>query len=81
MSKVFEGLNPGNFWFVLPIQGYRLISGLVARPWCLIEIISRPEIIDIVTDTLTETNKIGLYLSHFLLIPMPLESLIPRFFM
>ncbi|KAH6835472.1 ARM repeat superfamily protein [Perilla frutescens var. hirtella] len=46
------------------VAGYRLISGLVARTWCLIEIISRPEIIEIVTDTLTETNKIGMEARH-----------------
>ncbi|KAL1563737.1 hypothetical protein AAHA92_06166 [Salvia divinorum] len=46
------------------IAGYRLISGLVARPWCLIEIISRLEIIDIITDALTETNKIGMEARH-----------------
>ncbi|KAI3466091.1 hypothetical protein Pfo_022754 [Paulownia fortunei] len=46
------------------IAGYRLISGLVARPWCLMEIISRPEIIDIVTNTYTETTKIGMEARH-----------------
>ncbi|KAK6132791.1 hypothetical protein DH2020_033469 [Rehmannia glutinosa] len=44
--------------------GYRLISGLVARPWCLTEIISRQEIIDIVTNTYTETTKIGMEARH-----------------
>ncbi|KAG6421359.1 hypothetical protein SASPL_117910 [Salvia splendens] len=46
------------------IAGYRLISGLVARPWCLIEIISRPEISEIITDALTETTKIGMEARH-----------------
>ncbi|KAK6154360.1 hypothetical protein DH2020_008608 [Rehmannia glutinosa] len=46
------------------IAGYRLISGLVARPWCLTEIISRQEIIDIVTNTYTETTKIGMEARH-----------------
>ncbi|GAV89801.1 Proteasom_PSMB domain-containing protein [Cephalotus follicularis] len=42
------------------VAGYRMITGLVARPWCLMEICSRQEIIDIVTDTTTETTKIGM---------------------
>lgn len=37
-----------------------MISGLVSRPWCLMEICSRQEIINIVTDPSTETTKIGL---------------------
>lgn len=45
----------------LCLQGYRVISGLVMRPWCLMEVISRREIIDIVTDAFKETEKIGLY--------------------
>ncbi|KAK3035007.1 hypothetical protein RJ639_033385 [Escallonia herrerae] len=43
---------------------YRLITGLAARPWCLMEICSRQEIIDIVTDTYTETTKIGMEARH-----------------
>ncbi|KAL2483585.1 ARM repeat superfamily protein [Forsythia ovata] len=46
------------------LAGYRLITGLVARPWCLMEIISRQEIIDIVTDAFTETKKIGMEARH-----------------
>ncbi|KAL3631437.1 hypothetical protein CASFOL_024421 [Castilleja foliolosa] len=46
------------------IAGYRLIIGLVARPWCLMEVISRQEIIDIVTNAYTETNKIGMEARH-----------------
>ncbi|KAK4387095.1 hypothetical protein Sango_2580100, partial [Sesamum angolense] len=46
------------------IAGYRLITGLVARTWCLMEIISRPEIINILTDTYTETKKIGMEARH-----------------
>ncbi|CAA0808680.1 ARM repeat superfamily protein [Striga hermonthica] len=46
------------------IAAYRLISGLVARPWCLMEIISRPEIIDIITDAYTESTKIGMEARH-----------------
>lgn len=42
------------------IAGYRMISGLVSRPWCLMEICSRQEIINIVTDPSTETTKIGM---------------------
>ncbi|MED6108344.1 hypothetical protein PIB30_022933 [Stylosanthes scabra] len=42
------------------IAGYRMISGLVARPWCLMEICSKQEIINIVTDPSTETKKIGM---------------------
>ncbi|CAL5403030.1 unnamed protein product [Camellia sinensis] len=42
------------------LAGYRLIAGLTARPWCLMEICSRQEIINIVTDAFTETTKIGM---------------------
>ncbi|XP_073220000.1 uncharacterized protein [Cicer arietinum] len=41
-------------------SGYRMISGLVARPWCLMEICSRQEIINLVADPSTETTKIGM---------------------
>lgn len=44
--------------------GYRVITGLVMRPWCLMEVISRREIIDIVTDAFTETEKIGMEARH-----------------
>lgn len=47
-------------------QGYRMLTGLVARPWCLMEICSKQEIINIVTDATTETTKLGLF--HFLYI-------------
>ncbi|XP_057461584.1 uncharacterized protein LOC130751874 isoform X4 [Actinidia eriantha] len=46
------------------LAGYRLLTGLVARPWCLPEICSRQEIINIVTDTFTETTKIGMEARH-----------------
>ncbi|XP_019198933.1 PREDICTED: uncharacterized protein LOC109192693 isoform X2 [Ipomoea nil] len=46
------------------LAGYRVITGLVARPWCLIEIISRQEIVDIVTNKYTETEKIGMEARH-----------------
>ncbi|XP_044493574.1 uncharacterized protein LOC123216940 isoform X2 [Mangifera indica] len=42
------------------LAGYRMIAGLVVRPWCLMEICSKPEIIDIVTDATTESTKIGM---------------------
>ncbi|XP_076930027.1 uncharacterized protein LOC143594652 [Bidens hawaiensis] len=42
------------------IAGYRLITGLSARPWFLMEICSRQEIINIITDSYTETTKIGM---------------------
>ncbi|XVF04272.1 hypothetical protein REPUB_Repub05bG0068400 [Reevesia pubescens] len=42
------------------LAGYRVITGLVARSWCLMEICSKPEIINIVTDPATETTKIGM---------------------
>ncbi|CAK9175243.1 unnamed protein product [Ilex paraguariensis] len=46
------------------LAGYRVLMGLVARPWCLMEICSRQEIIHIVTDTYTETTKIGMEARH-----------------
>uniref|UniRef100_A0A164Y2A7 26S proteasome non-ATPase regulatory subunit 5 n=1 Tax=Daucus carota subsp. sativus TaxID=79200 RepID=A0A164Y2A7_DAUCS len=42
------------------LAGYRLIKGLVIRPWCLMEICSRQEMINIITDSYTETTKIGM---------------------
>ncbi|KAL5147185.1 26S proteasome non-ATPase regulatory subunit 5 [Glycine soja] len=42
------------------LAGYRMLSGLVARPWCLMEICSKQEIINKVTDPSTETTKIGM---------------------
>uniref|UniRef100_A0A803LVH2 26S proteasome non-ATPase regulatory subunit 5 n=1 Tax=Chenopodium quinoa TaxID=63459 RepID=A0A803LVH2_CHEQI len=41
------------------LAGYRLISSLVGRQWCLMEVCSRQEIISIVTDAYMETTKIG----------------------
>ncbi|KAI4333641.1 hypothetical protein L6164_018421 [Bauhinia variegata] len=43
---------------------YRMIVGLVARPWCLMEICSKQEIINTVTDPSTETIKIGMEARH-----------------
>ncbi|KAL5804601.1 hypothetical protein ACOSQ3_031401 [Xanthoceras sorbifolium] len=42
------------------LAGYRMITGLVARPWFLMEICSKQEIINTVTDATTETTKIGM---------------------
>ncbi|XP_021667274.2 uncharacterized protein LOC110655320 [Hevea brasiliensis] len=42
------------------LAAYRMITGLVARPWCLMEICSKQEIVNIVTDPNTETTKIGM---------------------
>ncbi|XP_021821703.1 uncharacterized protein LOC110763262 [Prunus avium] len=42
------------------LAGYRMLTGLVARPWCLMEICSKQEIINIVTDATTETTKLGM---------------------
>lgn len=44
--------------------GYRVITALVMRPWCLMEVVSRQEIINIATDTFTETDKIGMEARH-----------------
>lgn len=38
-----------------------MITGLVARPWCLMELCSKQEIINTVTDASTEATKIGLF--------------------
>lgn len=42
------------------LAGYRVLTGLVARPWCLMEICSKQEIINTVTDAVTETTKLGM---------------------
>ncbi|KAH9802467.1 ARM repeat superfamily protein [Citrus sinensis] len=42
------------------LAGYRMITGLVARPWCLMELCSKQEIINTVTDASTEATKIGM---------------------
>ncbi|KAF5180177.1 Arm repeat superfamily protein [Thalictrum thalictroides] len=39
---------------------YRIITGLVARPWCLMEICSKQEIIGIVTDPHNDSTKNGM---------------------
>ncbi|OEL17147.1 hypothetical protein BAE44_0021835 [Dichanthelium oligosanthes] len=42
------------------IAGYRVISGLVVREWCLREVCLNSEIISFVTDPTMETTKIGM---------------------
>ncbi|KAF9666742.1 hypothetical protein SADUNF_Sadunf16G0260400 [Salix dunnii] len=42
------------------LAAYRVLTGLVARPWCLMEICSKQEIINLVTDPHMETTKIGM---------------------
>ncbi|KAK3134871.1 hypothetical protein QOZ80_5BG0411830 [Eleusine coracana subsp. coracana] len=42
------------------IAGYRVISGLVVRDWCLREVCSDSEIIRLVTDPTMETTKLGM---------------------
>ncbi|GLU18126.1 hypothetical protein SLE2022_344430 [Rubroshorea leprosula] len=46
------------------LAGYRVITALVARPWCLMEICSKQDIIKIVTDPTAETTKIGMEARH-----------------
>ncbi|KAJ4893665.1 ARM repeat superfamily protein [Raphanus sativus] len=42
------------------LAGYRTLAALVARPWGLMEILAKEEIINIVTDATTETAKIAM---------------------
>ncbi|XP_058101040.1 uncharacterized protein LOC131245531 isoform X2 [Magnolia sinica] len=42
------------------LAAYRMITGLVTRPWCLLEVCSKQEIINIVTDAHIETTKKGM---------------------
>eukprot|EP00252_Welwitschia_mirabilis_P022221 TRINITY_DN5964_c0_g1_i3.p1 TRINITY_DN5964_c0_g1~~TRINITY_DN5964_c0_g1_i3.p1 ORF type:complete len:400 (+),score=79.27 TRINITY_DN5964_c0_g1_i3:56-1201(+) len=46
------------------LAAYRLIRVLVPRPWCLMEICMKKEIIDIVTDSHSETTKTGMEFRH-----------------
>ncbi|KAI4388284.1 hypothetical protein MLD38_000626 [Melastoma candidum] len=46
------------------LAAYRAFTALASRPWCLVEICSREEIIDIVTDPGIETTKIGMEVRH-----------------
>lgn len=46
------------------LAGYRVIEGMVCRPWCLMEICSRQEIIDSVINTNKEMSKQGLEASY-----------------
>lgn len=48
------------------LQGYRVISGLVAREWCLMEICSKLDIINLVTDPKMEMTKLGTYLGRLM---------------
>ncbi|XP_047306894.1 uncharacterized protein LOC124910311 [Impatiens glandulifera] len=46
------------------LAGYRVIEGMVCRPWCLMEICSRQEIIESVINTNKDTSKQGLEASY-----------------
>ncbi|KAE8125837.1 hypothetical protein FH972_020607 [Carpinus fangiana] len=46
------------------LAGYRVVTGMVTRPWFLMEICSKQEIINIVTDANTETTKIGMEIRY-----------------
>uniref|UniRef100_A0A0C9S9R0 TSA: Wollemia nobilis Ref_Wollemi_Transcript_6939_1908 transcribed RNA sequence n=1 Tax=Wollemia nobilis TaxID=56998 RepID=A0A0C9S9R0_9CONI len=46
------------------LAAYRLIAGLVTRSWCLWEVCSKPDIVNLVTDPHTETTKEGMELRH-----------------
>ncbi|OWM88639.1 hypothetical protein CDL15_Pgr002406 [Punica granatum] len=46
------------------LAAYRMLTALVARPWCLMEIFSKQEILDTVTNPTTETSKIGMEARH-----------------
>lgn len=42
------------------VQGYRVLSALVARAWCLVDICSKHKLIDTITNPSIETSKIGI---------------------
>ncbi|CAM8957636.1 unnamed protein product [Rhodiola kirilowii] len=42
------------------IAAYKMLTAMVARPWCLMVICTKQEIINLVTDPLTETIKLGM---------------------
>ncbi|GAB2258950.1 hypothetical protein Droror1_Dr00015110 [Drosera rotundifolia] len=46
------------------LGGYRLVTGLAVRPWFLMEICSRQEIINIVTDPYIESTKNSMEARH-----------------
>uniref|UniRef100_A0A0D6R1H0 ARM repeat superfamily protein n=1 Tax=Araucaria cunninghamii TaxID=56994 RepID=A0A0D6R1H0_ARACU len=46
------------------LAAYRLIAGLVTRSWCLWEVCSKPDIVNLVTDPHAETTKEGMELRH-----------------
>lgn len=52
----------------LNIQGYRVISGLVVREWCLREVCLNSEIVRLVTDPAMEATKLGKELIHLVLV-------------
>eukprot|EP01018_Ginkgo_biloba_P023670 Gb_12356 [translate_table: standard] len=60
----------GLFWSLLQqepeirLAAYRLIVGLVVRPWCLWEVCSKQEIINLVTDPHSESTKEGMEFRH-----------------
>ncbi|XP_057831636.2 uncharacterized protein LOC131042307 isoform X2 [Cryptomeria japonica] len=63
--------SPSNlFWSLLQqepevrLAVYRLIAGLVTRPWCLWEVCSKQEIINFVTNPFSETTKEGMEFRH-----------------
>jgi hypothetical protein len=56
------------------LQGYRVISGLVVRDWCLREVCSNSEIIRLVTDPTVETTKLGKKLILFQIRVMHYDS-------
>lgn len=65
-SKSFKLTPSGLFLAILQqdsevrVAAYRMITGLVFRPWCRMEICSKEETINLVTDPHTETTKIGM---------------------
>ncbi|XP_049935504.1 uncharacterized protein LOC116260893 isoform X2 [Nymphaea colorata] len=46
------------------LAAYRVITGLVVRSWCLLEVCLKHEIIDIITDAYSETTKYGMEVRH-----------------
>uniref|UniRef100_A0A7N0ZTZ8 ARM repeat superfamily protein n=1 Tax=Kalanchoe fedtschenkoi TaxID=63787 RepID=A0A7N0ZTZ8_KALFE len=66
-ASMSSKLTPsGLFWAVLQqdsevrIAAYKMLTALVARPWCLIAICTKQEIVNLVTDPHTETTKLGM---------------------
>ncbi|KAG9458091.1 hypothetical protein H6P81_002599 [Aristolochia fimbriata] len=42
------------------LAAYRMISGLVSRPWCLLEVCTKQDIVDMITNPQMETTKIAM---------------------